>query len=397
MCSTKALLLGVLFSTLLAGCVEQPLLRPVDPPAPSVRFVSTPMPAQTAQSRAPRRRGKANASASLWQQLPEWENSALLPSWQAFRHSCRSLVNHPAWRDVCLAAEQLQQPDNAQVRAFFEQSFEPHRLGSRTGTGTITGYYEPKLLGSPQKTARFRYPLYANPTKQEDPSYRRASLSSRQSIQTGKLAGLELYWVDNEVDLFFMQIQGSGRIELPNGQLIRVGHDGSNGRPYRSIGQQLINMGELPLHQASLWEIKAWGARNPSAMSRLMQRNPRFVYFRQLPNEATAPVGALGVPLTEGYSLAVDPSHIPLGAPVFLSTTYPNSKQPLNRLMVAQDTGCAIKGPLRADFFWGYGPQAETQAARMKQEGKMWVLLPRKTERSRLHTAQHEDPASTGL
>lgn len=378
-----------LAALLLAGCVDAPpaVLRTVVEPPVAMRYTITPRP-----PRVPLRIAPA-AVNSVWQQLPNWQETNLLPSWQAFRHSCETLRNKSGWKAVCLRSEQFRHPSNEEVRAFFETEFSPHLLSNRDGStsGIVTGYYEPKLRGSYQKTARFRYPLYATPDNldaQTSPYRRTAHYYSRAEIRAGKadLAGRELCWVDNEMDLFFLQIQGSGRIELPNGQLVRVGHAGNNGHPYHSIGKQLVDMGELPLNQASMWDIKDWGERNPQQFSKLMERNPRYVFFRELPINATAPVGALGVPLTEGYSLAVDPKAVPLGAPVFLSTTYPNSNKPLNRLMLAQDTGIAIKGGVRADFFWGYGQDAEAQAARMKQMGKMWILLPRKA--SRTHTAR---------
>ncbi len=377
-----------LFALLLVGCVDAPqhVSRPIAQPPVAMRYTTTPR-----LPRIPQRVTPVVVSSNVWQQLPNWQDSNMLPSWQAFRHSCETLRHKAAWKTVCLLSDKLRQPSNEQVRAFFEQAFTPRLLTNRDGStqGMVTGYYEPKLRGSYQKTARFRYPLYATPDNLETSTspYRRvARYYSRAEIKAGKLdlAGRELFWVDNEVDLFFMQIQGSGRIELPSGQLVRVGHAGNNGYPYQSIGKQLVAMGELPLNQASMWDIKDWGARNPQLITKLIERNPRYVFFRELPANATAPIGALGVPLTEGYSIAVDPQAVPLGAPVFLSTTYPNSNKPLNRLVLAQDTGIAIKGRVRADFFWGYGGDAEAQAARMKQTGKMWVLLPRKTTRERM-------------
>lgn len=272
------------------------------------------------------------------------------------------------------------------MRAFFEAEFVPHSLANHDGSalGLVTGYYEPKLKGSYTQTARFRYPLYAVPEAlaAEKASYSLTSQRryySRAEIKAGKadLSGRELFWVENEVELFFLQIQGSGRIELPDGQLIKVGHAANNGHPYLSVGKKLVDMGELTLDQASMWDIKDWGAQHPGQLSTLLDSNPRYVFFRELPPTTSAPIGALGVPLTEGYSIAVDPKNIPLGAPVFLATTYPNSDKPLNRLVFAQDTGIAIKGKVRADFFWGFGSYAETQASRMKQKGQMWVLMPR--------------------
>ncbi len=158
---------------------------------------------------------------------------------------------------------------------------------------------------------------------------------------------------------------------------MKVGHAANNGQPYLSVGKKLVDMGELDPDRASMWDIKAWGQQNPKQLSSLLNSNPRYVFFREIPPDVAAPIGALGVPLTEGYSIAVDPKYIQMGAPVFLATTYPNSNNPLNRLVFAQDSGIAIRGRIRADFFWGFGQYAETQASRMKQHAQMWVLIPR--------------------
>ena len=202
---------------------------------------------------------------------------------------------------------------------------------------------------------------------------------NRAEIDSGvvPLKGRELFWVDNAVELFFLQIQGSGRIELPDGAQVKVGYADQNGYPYVSIGRKLVEMGELTLEQASMQSIKEWGERNPDRLNALLEMNASYVFFRELPDGLSAPLGALGVPLTNEYSLAVDARTIPLGAPVFLSTTYPNDSAPLNRLMLAQDTGGAIRGAVRADFFWGFGNEAGAMAGRMKQQGRLWVLFPK--------------------
>ena len=189
-----------------------------------------------------------------------------------------------------------------------------------------------------------------------------------------------IMWVDDEIDLFFLQIQGSGRIELADGSLVKVGYADQNGHPYVSIGRKLIAMGELTRDQVSMQGIKHWAAQNPAKLAALLEQNPSYVFFRELPKHLSAPLGALGVPLTNAYSIAIDPHTIPLGAPVFLSTTYPNTTEPLNRLMLAQDTGGAIRGAVRADFFWGFGDQAGAKAGRMKQRGRMWVFFPKNAE-----------------
>ncbi len=203
--------------------------------------------------------------------------------------------------------------------------------------------------------------------------------SRAEMEQRGHLNGSELLWVDNEIDAFFLQVQGSGRVQLDETQeVVRVAYADQNGHPYRSIGRYLVDKGELTLEQASMQGIKAWAAANPERLRELLNANPSYVFFREekIIDPAQGPKGALGVPLTPQRSIAIDPRFITLGAPVFLSTTRPNSNVPLRRLMLAQDTGGAIRNPVRADFFWGFGADAGELAGKMKQPGQMWVLLP---------------------
>ena len=207
------------------------------------------------------------------------------------------------------------------------------------------------------------------------PYYSRAEL-----VQQNLLSGKELLWVDNTIDAFFLQVQGSGRVVLDETrETVRVAYADQNGHPYRSIGRYLVERGELSLEQASMQGIKAWAAANPARQQELLNANPSFVFFREekISDPSKGPKGALGVPLTPQRSIAIDPQFIALGAPVFISTTQPNSNVPLRRLMLAQDTGGAIRNPVRADFFWGHGPEAGELAGRMKQSVQMWVLLPK--------------------
>jgi len=178
------------------------------------------------------------------------------------------------------------------------------------------------------------------------------------------------------VEFFFLQIQGSGQIQLESGERIRVGFAEQNCHPYRSLGRHLVERGEMTLDQASMQSIKTWAAANPQRLQEALNHNASYVFFRELP-AVGGPPGALGVPLEAGYSIAVDPRYVPLGAPVFLATTYPLSPQPLERLVIAQDTGGAIRGAGRADFFWGTGAEAGALAGRMRQPGRMWLLWPR--------------------
>lgn len=339
-------------------------------------------------------------TASTWEMLPDWQTVDLTPAKPAFMQSCRVLKNKPHWQDVCARAEQLGASDNATLHAFYEEWFTPYQVRNSDGSefGIITGYYEPLLKGSRTKTPRFQYPLYNAPNdllaielggaypqlkgmrlrgrlqdKRIVPYYNRAEIN----YGTNPLAGQELFWSDNAIDLFFLQIQGSGRVELPDGTQMKVGYADQNGHPYISIGKKLIDSGALKIEEASMQGIKSWAEKHPDQVDTLLKQNPSYVFLREYPNNTPAPLGALGVPLTSEYSIAIDPRTIPLGAPVFLSTTYPNNSVPLNRLVLAQDTGGAIKGAVRADFFWGFGEPAAAQAGKMKQQGRLWVLFPK--------------------
>jgi membrane-bound lytic murein transglycosylase A len=289
--------------------------------------------------------------------------------------------------------------DRTQVRTFFEQQFTPWRVvnGDATESGLITGYYEPLIRGRRKASARYRYPIYGVPDDllaielgELYPQLKGLRLRGRldgrkvvpypdrNQIDTGlpALSGREIAWTDNAVDLFFLQVQGSGRVRLESGETLRIGYADQNGHPYRSIGKLLVDRGELTVEQASLQGIKAWARNNPEKVQEVLDYNASYVFFRELPSSSDGPIGALGVSLTPGRSVAIDPRTVPLGAPLFLATTFPSSDRSLTRLMMAQDTGGAIKGGVRADFFWGFGDEAGKQAGRMREQGRMWVLLP---------------------
>ena len=387
-------LLGLMF--FLAACKTTPLNKSSKPASTPPVAVSAP-PVTTLPAPTP------IFTPSTWDNLPEWTTLDLTPSWAALMQSCRVLKAKPQWQSVCSGADLVDKNDSAAQRLFYEDKLTPYQVFNTDGSeqGVITGYYEPLLKGSRFKSERFRYPLYAVPDdmleidlgdaypqlkgqrlrgrltgKKVVPYFKRAEIDAG----TDSLKGRELFWVENAVELFFLQIQGSGRIELVDGRQIKVGYAEQNGHPYVSIGKKLIEMGEMKLEDASMQGIKAWGEKNPTKLMSLLELNPSYVFFRELPEHLTAPLGALGVPLTNEYSIAVDPKTIPLGSPVFLATTQPNTSIPLNRLMLAQDTGGAIRGPVRADFFWGFGEKAASQAGRMKQKGRMWVLFPKGVE-----------------
>ncbi len=426
--SILAVLLVLLSS--LAGCSllpESPKVTeavPVAaPPPPSAAPQSAPPPAQDRPQPAPPAPAEPPAATPAtpvrplalprirtvtFRELPNWQQDDLSQAWPALLNSCRVLRNQALWDAVCKAAAQAGTPDANTARAFFERHFTPHQVLQNDGSaeGLVTGYYEPLLRGSRTPTEKYRYPLYGPPDDllvvdlsalyPELKNLRlRGRLDGRRvvpyfdrtEIEMGlaPVKGRELLWVDDPVELFFLQIQGSGRVRLETGETVRIGYADQNGHPYRSIGKWLVDNGELTLDRASMQGIKEWGRRNPQRLTELLNVNPSYVFFRELPDSLSGPLGALGVPLTAERSIAVDPAAIPLGAPVWLATTRPNSPVPLERLMLAQDTGGAIRGPVRADFFWGFGDEAGQIAGAMKQRGRMWVLLPRDYPVARLN------------
>jgi membrane-bound lytic murein transglycosylase A len=331
-----------------------------------------------------------------------WNNGEQAAAWPALLASCQALRFREGWRSVCAKATELRSPTDDEARRFLEEQFVPWRLANPDGAldGLVTGYYEPLLRGSRTKSAPFVYPLYAPPDdlltidlsatipdlrgmrlrgrvdgKRVVPYYSRAEIARG----TAPVAGKEILWVDDPVEAFFLQVQGSGRVQLANGEMLRVGYADQNGHPFQSIGRFLVERGELKLGETSMQSIKTWAAANPQRVEDLLDQNPSFVFFRELPlaDPASGPVGAFGVPLVAGRSIAVDTRYVPLGAPVFLATTFPSSTTPMTRLVLAQDSGGAIRNPVRADFFWGSGAEAGAQAGRTRQQGRMWVLLPK--------------------
>lgn len=336
-----------------------------------------------------------------WRDIPDWDLDDTQPALAAFEQGCPVLRTQTDWVRVCDRATALlaTNPDRAAASAFFRANFAPHKVlnANESDNGTVTGYYEPLLRGSRTRTSVYRYPVYAQPQDlvqvdlsdvYADLKHRRlrgrlvdnklAPYYERAEIESDKapLKGLEIAWVDNAVELFFLHIQGSGQIQLPDGSRIRVGYAEQNGHPFRSLGGLLIRRGELRPERASMQGIKAWAEKNPKKLPRYLNANPSYVFFKEIGTGGTGPIGTLGVPLTAERSIAVDARVIPLGVPVFLSTTFPGTERPLNRLMVAQDTGGAIAGAVRVDFYWGYGDDAGAIAGRMKQRGMKWVLLP---------------------
>lgn len=299
--------------------------------------------------------------------LTDWSDDTHKDALDTFIVTCPDL-NDPDWRALCALAQQ--KPD---AKTFFELFFRPVLIEDGN-PALFTGYFEPELSGSLSPSVRYRYPLYRQPSeaKASSPWFPRRLIESGD-VMRGR--GLEIAWVDDPVELFFLQIQGSGRIRLPSGQMIRVGFGGANGHQYRSVGKELVRRGLFEAHQVSAQVIKNWVRRNPVAGQELLWFNPSYVFFRRIDKVPAdkGPLGAMNRSVTTGRTIAVDPAYVPLGAPVWIEKEGAN---PIRRLMMAQDTGSAIKGAQRADIFIGTGDDAGRTAGRLKDPGRMYVLLP---------------------
>jgi len=392
-------LLPVILALLaLAGCA--PLaVEPAPTPAACPPPVACPACPACPAAEPPKPAEKPLQPAD-WSDLPGWNEDDPRAAFDAFVAGCPNLERQAQWKPVCASARELDGNSAATLRAWFEAQFQPWALVNPDGSrlGLITGYYEPILKGSRRKSRGYAHPVFAPP---EDmivvelaelyPELKhlrlRGRLEGRKLLpyfsrsewtpQESKRSPEALLWIDDPIDLFFMQIQGSGQVQLTDGSRVRLSYADQNGHPYRSIGRWLVERGELKAEQASMQGIKAWARANPARLGELLNINPSLVFFRELPVEGAGPPGAMGLALTPERSLAVDPRHVPLGAPIWLATTRPNSEHALNRLMLGQDTGGAIRGVVRADFFWGSGAEAGSQAGRMRQQGRMWALMPR--------------------
>jgi membrane-bound lytic murein transglycosylase A len=346
----------------------------------------------------------ARFEPASWAKLPGWRADDALAAWPAIVSSCGVIHARIEWQSFCGAVAAASPGDADFVRALVERHLTPLRVVRVTGRkrdtrGLVTGYYEPLLRGSRERIEPFTTPLYRRPDdllvvelsdlypelkgkrvrgrlvgNKVVPFYTRA-----QSREATELRGNEIVWIDDAIDAFLLEVQGSGRVQLPGGETIRLQYADQNGQPYRSIGRYLVDQGVMKLEDVNMPAIRAWLVANPSRLREVLDSNPSVVFFTEgaLADPSVGPKGAQAVPLTAGRSIAVDPAVVPLGAPVFLSTSYPATDLPLRRLVVAQDTGGAIRGPVRADLFFGFGAEAGAQAGMMKQDGEMWILWPK--------------------
>lgn len=390
---------------LLAACSSTPL----GPPAPittpgqkgtsPISRPSAPIPTPgTATPQADGLGGllrpKSHWVSAQWSDIPGWYQDRLKEWWPAWQKSCAKPA--PSWASVCQQSKQLgPQPDEVQLRLFVQAKFQPWRVTTFEGqtNGLLTGYFEPMLEGKRQPDARYPYPLHRAPADlgQRKPHYTRAELDTSVDGRAA-IAGRELAYLSDPLDVLLIQVQGSGRVKLldepgPGGQpkVVRLAFGGHNDQPYQSVARWLVDQGFITLEQASWQAIKNWAAQNPARVPEMMRVNPRVVYFREevLSDPDSGPNGAQGVPLTPGRSIAVDVDSVPLGTPVWLDTTYPQAwsanplpATPLQRLVMAQDKGGAITGAVRADYFWGWGDDALAHAGRTKQALSVWVLWP---------------------
>lgn len=334
-----------------------------------------------------------------WRELPGWNAERPAEAWPQLLLTCeRMAAREDHWRRLCSDATLFRDPDDDIARAFFETRFAPHIVRTPDGdTGLVTGYYEPLLDGRREKSDRFRFPIYGAPNdlvtvdlgalypelsgrrlrgrlvgKRVVPYLDRAEIEA----QRAPLPAPVLAWVDDPVALFFLHIQGSGRVRFADGTTLRVGYVDQNGHPYIAIGRTLVERGALAPEAVDMPAIRAWLAANPDQAASVLQTNPSYIFFASRDANLPGPLGALEVPLLAERAAAVDPKHIPLGSPVWIDTTLPLANAPYRRLLFALDTGGAIKGPVRADVFFGYGNEAEDRAGRMKQPGRVFALLP---------------------
>jgi membrane-bound lytic murein transglycosylase A len=386
-------ILGTL-AALLAACSTPPA---TPPPSPPVASPAVPATAARSDSAAVPEPGSAAALmsrprgrwvAASWSELPGWGRDRLSEAVPALLRSCERPA--PGWATVCADARRDGVGllgDDATAQAWLEARLRPWRVESAEGDGQglATGYFEPLVEASRTSRPGFRVALHAPPADlaARKPYWTRHQLETVPAARRS-LAGAEIAWLRDPLDALLLQVQGSGRLVFVDAQgkagaPVRVAYAAHNDQPYQSVGRWLVEQGEMKLDQVSWPGIRAWARQNPKRVDEMLRANPRVVFFREepLPDPSLGPKGAQGVPLLPGRSIAVDPLSIPYGTPTWLDTTEPLSATPLRRLVLAQDTGSAITGAVRADYFWGWGEAAEAQAGRMKQPLRLWVLWPR--------------------
>jgi membrane-bound lytic murein transglycosylase A len=385
--------LAAAFTALLVGCSSTPVADPA-PAAPAraepgrKEAVPAPDDGGPPPPGATMVRPRSRWLLVSWSELPGWAADRSSEAIPALLRSCERPA--PAWAAACGLVRRdavALLADSGLARAWLEANLRPWRVESLEGetSGLATGYFEPLVEASRRPRAGFRVALHGPPADlaSRKPYWTRQQLDTLPAARRS-LAGTEIAWLRDPLDALLLQVQGSGRLSFVDAddkprELVRIAYAGHNDQPYKSVGRWLVEQGELRLEQASWPAIRAWAKQHPRRVDEMLWANPRVVFFREepLPDPAVGPKGAQGVPLTPGRSIAVDPLSVPYGTPVWLDTSEPLSAMPLRRLVVAQDTGSAITGAVRADYFWGWGEAAEAQAGRMKQPLRYWVLWPK--------------------
>ncbi len=322
-----------------------------------------------------------------WQHIDGWSSDNIAQAWPAWLKNCNKIQNKAEWATVCQKAYLIDSKDINKQREYFETYFTPKEMRMTDGVNRVTGYYQPVLQGSRIAQGKYIYPIYTYPqtwkVNKPYPMPTRAQL-----MQTNMLKGLELIYLDNPIDAAFLHVQGSGQIILNNNELIRVNYAGHNDHTFKSFAQWLIERKYITRAQASINGIKTWAEANPTLVNDMLNANPRFIFFNETKinhnsnsnnnniNAESGAIGSLGIALTPERSIAVDTNYVPLGTPIFLVTAHPNGGY-IKHLVIAQDTGNAIKGSIRADYFWGSGEQAGILAGKTNYSGKMWLLMPK--------------------
>ncbi len=377
--------LGGLIVGTLTGCGSAPLPPPPLPIAVP-QALQPALPVEQAAAAAPLSASitqtRSRWTAVPWTELPGWGDDALHEAWNAWLKNCER--PGPVFAPLCNEVRRLSLGSAQEQLAWLQTRLQPYRVEALQGgaEGLLTAYYEPLLEGSRKQRAGFNVPLYGPPPGlvQRKPWYTRQEIDTLASVQA-VLKGREIAYLADPLDALILQIQGSGRIRISEAdgsqRLVRLSYAGSNEQPYKSVGRWLLDQGAV--RDASWPAIKAWAAQNPLRVNELLWSNPRTVFFREEPlsdaDAAWGPKGAQGVPLTPGRSIAVDPLSIPYGTPVWLVSSGPTAQ--LQKLVLAQDTGSAIQGGVRADYFAGWGAAAAELAGRLKQPLRLWVLWPR--------------------
>ncbi|WP_419771239.1 MAG: murein transglycosylase A [Candidatus Marinarcus sp.] len=331
---------------------------------------------------------KANLEEVSWDELDGFEKDNLNVAFEVFKQGCEKSKRKAILKRVCVKANTAQSPKD-----FFYDNFTPYKLydDQDSDEGLITGYYEPLLYGSRTQSKKYPYPVYREPKDLISVNLNSLYPELKKYRLRGKIVNQKLVpydprekikenenleaicYVDDKINLYFLQIQGSGKIQLDTGEIINVGYANQNGHAYSSVGKYMIEHGLITKSEGSLQGMRKWFKNNPDKIDEVLNHNDSYIFFNETQHDA---IGSLGVPLVAKRNLAVDRRYIPLGLPVFIQTTNPLTRENINQLMVAADTGGAIKGKIRADFFWGYGHKAEETAGRMKEIGKLFILLP---------------------